>query len=246
MKIERQDDLAILRLEGPRANAIGDAWLAALGRLLDESEGARALVLVGHERFFSAGLDLPSLVGLDRAAMGRFIGAFDATMLRVFEIERPVIAAVNGHAIAGGCVLALQCDWRVMSEGKIGLNEVALGIGLPTGVVESLRAAVPAASLGPVALEARLVEPEEARRLGLVDELAAPAELLGRATAKARELAALPSLAFAQVKRALRRPAIAAIRTHGAEERDAWLDTWFSDEGRRRVGEAVARLTRKK
>ena len=243
------EDVAILRLQGGKANAMSSEVLDLIERLIDrfEASEARAAVLVGYERYFSAGLALPLLVDLERPAMKAFIDRFGEVMLRVFRCARPMVAAINGHAIAGGCVLALQCDWRVMvdaPEARIGLNETQLGIGLPSSVLEPLKLAVPAASLVPIAYEGLLFAPSEAQRLGLVHQLAPAAELEARATARARALATVPSTAVAQVKLGLRRPALEAIARHAAGETERWLDTWFSPAARDRLQAAVAKLKR--
>jgi enoyl-CoA hydratase len=241
------DQVTLLRLEGGKANAMSAAVLDQIERLVDgfESGPTRAAVLTGYERYFSAGLALPTLIELDRPAMKRFIERFGQVMLRVFSCARPIVAAINGHAIAGGCVLALQCDWRILVDGeaRIGLNETQLGIGLPASVLEPLRLAVPPASMVPIAYEGRLFSPPEALALGLVHELCGADELLPRATEKARALAAVPSTAVAQVKLGIRRPALDAIARHAADETERWLDTWFSPDGQRRLREAVAQLT---
>jgi enoyl-CoA hydratase len=165
-------------------------------------------------------------------------------MRSVLTAPLPTVAAINGHAIAGGCVLALQCDARIAAgvPMKIGLNEVQIGIGLPAAVVEPLRLRVPPASFVPVALEGTLFEPARAKELGLIDEIVAPAELLPRAIARATELARAPRAAYAQVKGSINRPALAAIDAHGAAEREAWLDTWYAPGAQRILRETVARL----
>lgn len=249
MRCEWVDDVALVRLEGGRANAMNERFLDGVERLFAEVEAspARAVVLTGYERFFSAGLDLPSLLPLARPAMERFISRFGETMIRVFSFPRPVVAAVNGHAIAGGCVLALQADYRLMSAGehRIGLNEAQLGIGLPPVVVETLRAQMPVASLIAIALEGTLFLPEEAREIGLIDEVVPPQTLEPWALSRARELAAVPAAAWAQIKLALRRPALEAVRS-GAEDTARWIDTWFSEPARTRIAEAAARIHHKK
>ncbi|MCC6748565.1 MAG: enoyl-CoA hydratase/isomerase family protein [Deltaproteobacteria bacterium] len=246
MRVDERDQVAILRLEAGKANAMGPDFLLGVGRLLDEAEprDPRAYVLVGYEKFFCAGLDLPALLPLDRPSLGEFMDLFAETMLRVFALPRPVIAAVNGHAIAGGCVLALQADERLMAEevGKIGLTEVPLGLGLPAEVVETLRAQVPPSSLGPVALEGRTFSAREALALGLVHAAVPSAELLDRAMARAQALAALPSPAFAQVKAALRRPVLETVTRVQRQEAKRWLDTWFSRPTQELLHAAVARL----
>jgi len=242
------DAIRMLRLAGGKANAMDGALLDEIERLIDDLERgpARAAVLTGYERFFSAGLALPKLIDLDRGALRAFIERFARAMTRVLACEKPIVAAINGHAIAGGCVLALMCDWRIAADGdaKIGLNETQLGIGLPPIVVEPLRAQIPPASLVPVALEGRLFGPREAQEVGLVHEVVSVVELAARAEAKARELAAPPAAAVAQVKRALRAPILEAIARTAAVETERWLDSWFSEGARDRLRAAVAGLRR--
>ncbi|HEU0033251.1 MAG TPA: enoyl-CoA hydratase/isomerase family protein [Kofleriaceae bacterium] len=245
MRSEGEAEVATIRLEGGKANAMTSDLLDTIERAIDEFERspARAAVLTGYDRFFSAGLALPKLVGLDRPAMHVFIERFGRTMMRVFACEKPVIAAINGHAIAGGCVLALMCDWRVFVDepgARIGLNEVQLGIGLPAIVVEPLRCSVPATSLVPIALEGRLFSPVEALAIGLVHAVSPAAELADRAHAKAAELAALPPLAVTQIKRALRGPIIDAVARTQAVETERWLDSWFAPDARARLEAAVS------
>src|SRR2546428_2382376 len=238
MQLERVGEAMLLRMRAGKASAMGPAWLERMEALLDEAltARARALVITGYEGFFSAGLDLPTLDGLDDRAMGSFMSGFSRTMLRIFELPMPVVAAVNGHAIAGGCVLALQADVRIgaASDFRIGLNEVQLGIGLPAVVLEALRAQVPAASLLPIALEGRLFSPDEALAVGLLHELAPADRLEQRAVGRAMELGALPSPAFAAVKQGLR--SAVAQRVPELPEQDATRGArlWARDGGRGR------------
>jgi enoyl-CoA hydratase len=249
MHIERDGAVAILSMQAGKANAINPRFLDLLGGCLEELTRTPpgALVLTGDARSFSAGLDLPALIDLETAELTDFIRRFSDTMLRVFTLPFPVVAAVNGHAIAGGCVLALQADVRLMASGdsRIGLNEVRLGLGLPAAVVETLRCQVPAASLLPVAAEGGLFLPEEALRLGLVHEVVEKAQLLVRARERATVLAALPPLAFAQVKASLRRPVLASIQATAVTDAAGWVQTFHAPTAQRLLREAVARLTKK-
>ena len=249
MEIETSGEVAVLAMRAGKANAIGAAFLDRLSAQLDavEASGARALVLTGEGRAFSAGLDLPELAALDRPGMERFIRRFSEVMLRVFALPLPVVAAINGHAIAGGCVLALQADVRLAAAGdlRIGLNEVQLGLGLPAVVLETLRCQVPPQALGPVALEGRLLAPEEARALGLVEAVVPPGGLLEAARVRAVALASLPGPAFRQIKDALRGPVVAAVRRAEREDARGWVETAFSAPARERLAEVLARLGRK-
>ena len=241
------DDVVVLRLEGGKANAMTPDLLDTIERMIDgfERGPAAAAVLIGYERYFSGGLALPHIIDFDRVELRDFIELFSRTMTRVFGCEKPIVAAVNGHAIAGGCVLALMCDWRIAVDDpavRIGLNETQLGIGMPAIVIESLRAAVPPASIAPIAIEGTLFAPRDALALGLVHELAAAGDLLVRATSKARTFAAQPAPAVAQVKHALRAPALETIARTAEHEVNRWLDTWFSHEAQARLRATVARL----
>ncbi|HET9597890.1 MAG TPA: enoyl-CoA hydratase/isomerase family protein [Anaeromyxobacteraceae bacterium] len=244
IEVEWRDAVAVVRMRHGKVNAIGPAFLAELGRALDACAAARALVLTADGPTFSAGLDLPLLVDLDREAMRGFMRAFSDGMLRLFELPAPVIAAVNGHAIAGGCVLALQADVRLAADGPglMGLNETQLGLGLPAVVLHPLLLAIPPASFAPVALEGTLVPPRRALELGLVHEVVPPAELLPRALERAARLAALPPAGVRRVKELARRGVSHRIREDGAAELDRWVDDWFAPETRERVRGAVARL----
>jgi enoyl-CoA hydratase len=249
MRIERDGELAIVRMEAGKANSMSRDMLARLLELAIELDAgdARGVVLTGDGRSFCAGLALTTLIDLDRASMRGFIDGFSDAMTRWFRLGVPVVAAIDGHAIAGGCVLACQCDVRIAADGpaRIGINEVQLGIGVPAVVLEPLRLLLPPASFVPVALEGKLFAPADALRVGLVDEVVAPAELLPRAIERARELAALPSAAFAQVKLGWRGAAIEAIARDNDDVRERWLDTWFSTDAQQRLRAVVDRLRSK-
>jgi len=244
MRIERRGPVALLWMENGKANAIGPTFLDRLEGLLGDLGDARAAVLTGQGTAFSAGLELPPLIELDRAGMRAFIRRFEAVMLRVFELPIPVVAAVNGHAVAGGCVLALQADFRIAADrdARIGLNETQLGIALPAAVVETLRWQVPATSLSAIALEGNLFSPREAQRLGLVHEVVPEAELVDRAMHRAQILAALSPAGVRMVVQSLRREVAALARANGAAEAERWLDTWFSPDAQRVLRQAVARF----
>ncbi len=244
MRIERNGTVALLRMENGKANAISAALLERLDGLIKELGDARAVVITGQGTAFCAGLDLPALVDLDRTTMRGFIRRFEDVILRIFELPIPVIAAVNGHAVAGGCVLALQADLRIGADrdARIGLNETRIGIGLPGPVLETLRWQIPGSSLTPLALEGRLVSPREALQLGLLHELVPEGELLDRALQRAADLAALPPAGLRMVKESLRKPVASAARANAAKEGELWLDTWFSPDSQHRLRETVSRL----
>jgi enoyl-CoA hydratase len=249
MQLERHGAVAVLTMKAGKANAINPRFLQLLNGLLDELMAAppSALVLIGDGRAFSAGLDLPALIEVSTEALTDFIRRFSDTMLRVFSLPFPVVAAVNGHAIAGGCVLAMQADQRLMVKGeaRLGLNEVKLGIGLPAMVVETVRCQVPAPSLFPLMAEGGLFSAEESQALGLVHEVVGPETLLERSLERATALATLPSLAFAHVKASLRSPALGAIAASAESDAAGWVATFHGPAAQRLLRDVVSRLSKK-
>ena len=249
MKLEHVDDLALLRLDNGKANALDPTLLVWLDdtllKLMEHDH--KATVITGYDRFFSAGLDLVTLSGFDREAMLGFMRLFNRVVHRMFSHVRPLVAAVNGHAVAGGTVLALQADWRVGPDGdlKMGLNETQLGVGIPEPALDMMGATLTGRSLARVALHGELHDAAACRELGLLDELVPADQVLDRALAKARELAEIPAPAWAQVKQHLRGALSATAGGVDQQAEDRWLDTWFSDEATRRRAAAVEKLTAK-
>lgn len=244
MIIEPHGDVAVLRMQAGKANAMSSRMLTALARAVDDAAGAKALVITGEGNAFSAGLALPEIIDFDRVAMGQMIDQLEDTMHRVLTWPRATIAAINGHAFAGGCVLALMCDVREMAEGsaKIGLNEIQLGIGLPAIVVETLRVRVPPEAFAAIALEGHLFSPHEAERIGLVDNASSDALAASLVIANARTRG---HQAYAQIKAAMLAPVLAAWHARRPLERESWLDSWFSDDAQRDLRAAVDRLRKR-
>ena len=175
--------------------------------------------------------------------MDAFMQRFDAAMLRVFAFPRPVVAAIGGHAVAGGAILALACDARVMgaSAGRFGLNEVRLGVPFPASALEIARYAIPAASVERALWEGELLDPHDALARGLVTELAA-GDVVEAAHAICVRLATMPAGAFETIKASLKGPAVERARATLAPLRRAFVDAWYTPDARRRIGDARARL----
>jgi enoyl-CoA hydratase len=239
--------VALLRLELGRGNAIDPPFLDALHAALDEAvrADARAVVLTGQGRVFCGGLDLVTLFAFDRPTMERFLVAFDALFRRLYAFERPTVAAVNGHALAGGCILAMACDRRIMADGafQIGVNEVQLGIPFPASAYEIVRKATPVRSRSAVLLQGARFSPAEAFAAGLVHRLAADA--VAEALTEARAFAAAGAAAVRAVKEDLTAPVVAKIDATADAKRTRFLDHWFSAEARTRIGALHAALVSK-
>jgi enoyl-CoA hydratase len=236
IRIEEDGDVAVVRIDRPPANAL-DLDLLAEGHAAREQLAAAepgAVVLTGREQFFSAGMDLKAAPGLSSGEQRLTVDGINRLFAGWYAFPRPVVAAVNGHAIAGGLILALCADRRVCAtEGKLGLTELAAGIPYPLAAISVVRAELAPAAARRLVLGAALIGPQEALELGAVDELRAPDEVVPRAVELATEMARLPRGAYGQVKRQLRGPTIEAIeRGLAGGAGDPVLGTWISEETR--------------
>lgn len=245
MKLDRSGEVAVLDIDDGKANTIGDSWIDGISRAVDalEAQKPSALVVTGNDHFFCGRFNFGSLLWRSREQIQRFIGNYSEAMLRVFCLPFPVVAAIGASALGAGCAFALQADYRMMATGpgKIGLDELSLGLGLPAIAVETLRCQVPVASFATIALEGNAFGPAEALEVGLVDELVPTEELHRAATDRASELAQRPALAFAQIKRAARAPAVERVKARLADEAE-WLDTWFAEGTQKLLREAAAKM----
>lgn len=230
-----------------KANALNSQSLAAISQALDEAgrAQARGVILTGYDRFFSAGLDLVTLYELDRPRLEAFVQEFDRVMLQVFAFPRPIVAAVNGHAVAGGCILALACDARLMPDhgAQIGLNEIRLGMPFPASALEIARYGLPMEYADSILYGGQLYTPLEAMSRGLVDGLTS-GDVLEEARAVCRRLAEQPSRAFEAIKASLKAPSIRRAQESLGDLRRAFVEAWFSPDARELVGAARARLLR--
>ena len=208
----REGDVAVVTLDDGKANVISTAVIDALHGHLDrlESEGARALVLVGRPGRFSAGFDLSEMTaGVE--SMRALVVHGARWLMRLYGLGVPTVAACTGHALAAGALTLLSCDVRVGADvpAKIGLNEVAIGMALPKFAVELARERVPHHELGAATLGARIYDPAGAVAAGYLDRVVPETELLGTALAEAERLAGLRTGAYALTKLNLRQAMIA-------------------------------------
>jgi Delta3-Delta2-enoyl-CoA isomerase len=247
IRVERQGSLSILRLDKTRGNAIDDALLEDMARWIVEAtrdDQLRGVLLASaHPKLFCPGLDLVSLVDRDREAMRDFMNRFATVLWGLFGLLKPVVAAINGPAVAGGCILAMAADARVIARGApIGLNEVKIGVPLPWSVVILLKSTVPPTSLAEVALLGRNFDGDEAVRVGLADAVVERDQLEAAALARLQEFAEKDALAFGATKGWLRSQTVATMKAHETETADVWLDAWFSAPTRERLRHMVEAL----
>ena len=227
---EDRDGIAVLRIEHGKANILDLELCDAVGRAFEEAGDARAVVLTGTGRIFSAGVDLFRVLEGGRSYIDAFVPAMCRAFERIFVHPAPVVTAANGHAIAGGCLLVAAADLRLMAHGaaRIGIPELQVGVPFPPIALEIMRFATPPQHFQSIVYRADTHEPSAALELGLLDEIVAPDTLLDRALAAAERLASVHRETFAITKRELRRPAVVRVRaleqTVAREVHERWLE----------------------
>lgn len=232
---ERKDGgVLVLTMQHGKANTMDTELcegLAARMRELTADASVRGIVLVGQGKIFSAGVDLLRILDGGMAYVQRFLPALSDMFNAVFECPKPVVAAINGAAVAGGCVLACAADQRVLAKGaRTGVPELKVGVPFPYSAAEIMRFAVAHRYLQSVLYGAGTFADDDALVRGLADEVVEPAAVLDRAVELAQSFTALPPAAYALTKRQLREATIRRIRDEApAYDREA-LVQWSSAE----------------
>ncbi|HEY3859382.1 MAG TPA: enoyl-CoA hydratase/isomerase family protein [Gammaproteobacteria bacterium] len=248
-KIEHGEVLE-LRLERPPVNALHHPLVKELRAAVEAApkSGAKALVLSGVSGMYSAGLDVPWLLDLDRARMLAFWDEFFGMLRSVALSPIPVAAAITGHSPAGGAVIAIYCDIRIAAQGKfkIGLNEVQVGLPVPRVILGGLTRLVGQRQAERLAVRGMLVSPEEALACGLVDQVVAPEEVVPKALEWCRELLKMPPHAMSATRKALRADYVTLFDSLGATTRDEMTAVWFGAETQAALKTLVAQLAARK
>ena|SRR5271166_1314074 len=237
-----------LRLNRPPVNALHMELVACLRQAVEAApqEGVRALVLSGAPGRFSAGLDVPLLLGLDRAGIASLWREFYALLKALAGSPIPIVAAITGHAPAGGTVLPLFCDRRVGAQGdfKLGLSEVQVGIVLPPIILAALRRQVGARQAERLAVTGALISPQEALQVGLLDEVVPTDQVVSRALEWCRALLAMPTEAMT-VTRKNARADVAGLFDNFEAELGAVTEGWWSPQTQSALRAMVERLGKK-
>lgn len=246
MWVNRQvkNELLHLEISRPPVNALNQELLDDLSDALNGAGDCSGVVISGREGMFSAGLDLRELVQLGRGPMLQFWKSFYQVLSKLANCPVPVVAAVTGHNPAGGTVLSLYADYRVAAVGdyRLGLNEVAVGLPVPPVVYNTYAKIVGHRNALQSVIRGRLMSPDEALNLGLVDELWPVNQVKSKATEWASQLVNLPAGAV----RATKTTAMADVRAwfSGLTDQDYvhMVDTWFSPDVHRAVLEFTSKL----
>lgn len=235
-----REGIAEVRLERGKVNALDGeviGELAASFRRLADDPAVRGSILTGTGKFFSFGFDIPEFMGYSKEAFTAWLGEFTAFYRELFAHPKPVVAAINGHAVAGGCMLATACDARVMVGGraKIGLNEIGFGSSVFAGSVAMLAYWLGGRGAQEVLYSGELLSAERALAIGLVDAIAPEEGLLSAARELASRHAGKDPAAFRSVKALLRKPVLDDMAAREGPSIREFVDIWYSEETWKRL-----------
>ncbi|WP_426700201.1 enoyl-CoA hydratase/isomerase family protein [Rhodanobacter sp. Col0626] len=239
-----------IQLARPPVNALNLELLRALHAAIDDSvrDDVRGIVLSGAQGLFSAGVDVPALLGRDRAGVLEYWREFFSLCATLARAPIPLVAAITGHSPAGGAVLALFCDYRVMAEGpyRIGLNEVQVGLIVPEAIQLALRRVVGAYRAERLLVSGAMIEAADARACGFVDELTGIDQVTTRALHWLGELLALPAHAMLATRALARADLADAYADLDALPLEDFADAFFHPQTQAVLHQLVARLKEKK
>ena len=247
---EIHGDIAVVSLSRPPVNAINLELINSLREELKRHTGdksVRGVVLTGRDGCFSAGLDISELFPKDRDYIKSFWGNFSSLLLDLFSFSKPLYSAIGGHCPAGGTVMVIMTDYRVMADGSyiIGLNEIDVGLTVPYGIGSVFQYVVGNRNAEDLLLKAKLVPPSDALEYGLVNEICSKEKLVETTLDRISEASALYSNQQTLTKKILREPHLDVFRANLDRDTDIILDSWFSDSGQARLGTLYNRLTQK-
>ena len=250
IKVTIKDHLALITLDRGRSNALNREMITELNDMLNSissDPNIAGVIITGKENFFSAGLDLIELYSYSEEEAESFWHLFLDFTANITAFRKPLVAAINGHSPAGGCVIALACDYRIMSEGKaiIGLNEVPVGIIVPGSIFSLYSFWIGTAHATRSLLEGKLFSPEEALKIGLIDELINPESILTAAERKIRKYMAMERNTWEQSKLNIRKDLIAATRANQTEALAIMLKQWWAPTTRNILKTIIDNLQKK-
>ncbi|MHA2244355.1 MAG: enoyl-CoA hydratase/isomerase family protein [Candidatus Hodarchaeales archaeon] len=248
ISIEVSESVGVLKLTRGITNAINLELVNELSTNLQkmkQNPGIHSLVLSSsNEKFFAIGFDIPELFKLSQEDFKVFYHSYNRLCLDLYSFPKPTIAAINGHAIAGGCILALCCDYRIISEGRklMGLNEIKLGVPVPYPGDCILRQIVGSRNAQEITYTGDFYPSEELLQMGLVDKVVPLKQVISEAIGKAKILGSLPQEAFSMIKRNRMEIVEAQILKNLTEKEQSFLKHWFSAEARKQLEEATKKF----
>jgi Delta3-Delta2-enoyl-CoA isomerase len=232
--LSTQDGIAEARLKRGKVNALNEQIVEEIRACFERMAGdphIRAVILTGDGPFFSFGFDIPEFLSYSKESFANFVTQFTGLYTYLFTYPKPLVAALNGHAIAGGCMLALTCDYRIMvsTKAKIGLNEIAFGSSVFAGSVEMLKFLVGARNAHTVLYEGAMYLANAALEVGIIDQVSSDENLMVDARAVAQRLAAKDATAFRSLKGLLRCSVAEDMARKEEPSVREFVDIWYSE-----------------
>jgi Delta3-Delta2-enoyl-CoA isomerase len=246
----KKENYGIIQMDREKANPMNHEFVAELRIALknfSEDDSIQGAIINGKENFFSAGLDLPELYTYDEKQFEKFWRNFMDLVSDLVAFDKPLIASINGHAPAGGCIIAIGCDYRVMAEGKykIGLNEIPIGIVVPRGVFDIYSFWIGRRTAFQYLMEGKLFSPEHAKMIGLVDEIVPADKVLEAAETKLKQYLQYEQNGWRLTKRQLKQDQLKSISSISEFEMKTFQKQWWSEPVRTLVGKFVEQLKKK-
>jgi Delta3-Delta2-enoyl-CoA isomerase len=234
VRLSTNEGIAEARLKRGKVNALNEQAVEEIDacfRTMAAEPEIRAVIFTADGPFFSFGFDVPEFLSYPKESFSRFLNRFTNLYTYLFTYPKPLVAALNGHAIAGGCMLALACDYRVMvsGKGKISLNEITFGSSVFAGSVEMLRFLVGSKNAHAILYDGAMYSAQTASQLGLIDQVSSDEKLVGDAREVARRLAAKDAAAFRSIKGLLRAPVADEMARKEELSVEEFVDIWYSE-----------------
>lgn len=248
IRTENRENVTVVTLNRGTTNAINrqlvDELTETLRQLKNDTQVRGVVLVSANEKFFSIGFDIPQLFELSRDDFGAFYRAFNRLCIDLYTLPKLLVAAITGHATAGGCILALCCDYRFIAEGRklMGMNEIKLGVPVPYPVDRIFRQLVGVRIVREVVDSGKFYPPEKLLQMGMVDQVLPLEQVLLRSIEKARLLGSYRQEAFEMIKRNRTEAVGAEILARLKEREEFFIKCWYSDEVRRRVKEAMEKF----
>ena len=235
MHVSKDGEIATVTLSRGKVNALNEPMVEELTKSFEDlaiDNEVRSIIFTGSGKFFSFGFDVPEFLNYSKSDFIRYLEKFTNFYTYLFLFPKPIVAALNGHTIAGGCMLATACDFRLMVTGKakISLNEITFGSAVLAGSVEMLKYCVGSRNAQSILYSGAMYSAEEAFQLGLVDQVSSEDALAEDARKVAQELAQKDSPAFRCTKHLLRKPAAEQMIKREKDAILEFVDIWYSEQ----------------
>ena len=245
LQIEQINNVAVIKLNRSTINAINPELVNTLSDAVqdikDKPEICGLVLGSANEKFFSIGLDIPELYKLDKEKFRQFYKAFNRLCILLYTVPKPTVAAITGHATAGGCIFALCCDYRYIAEGRklMGLNEIKLGVPIPYPNACMLRDLVGGKNYRDIVDTGDFYEPEDSLRLGMVDKILPIHKVMEASIRKIEEINSRSRDAFTVIKKNRIEPVLEQINSRLAEKEEIFVDFWYSETTQENLKEAI-------